>query len=344
MGMTSRKKLLIGGVSSLSVCVIVVVVFLRVKYPSAFGYHTGGCALLDASLSSSAAQPVCNATDHSGCTRGLYLSLYTTVNGQITFSGNEAGVFADILGNSTKEQYLFDFISAQNITSLSLYDLPTILSSSTLKTNLVNFMSKARSQFNVSRIEAIGSELQASWDKIYAFHQNQSTFDGFVTEIEFWNNATSFSTFISTLQYIRSLSWKNSTSGNKPTLCSYLGWPTTDQVNIMAPYLDQVYLHCYVKNPLTAYNYGLNRFQMFDTANKAQNLSVKVLPIFSAEGIQYSAGAETFMGDWFQNHSIPEAESFVWSNWTSGSTVSNVTKLAGFQYFEYFFLRKYVSP
>jgi hypothetical protein len=361
---TSRIKFclaLVGSVFSL-LAIVFLCILIRVRYPPASGLKTTGGpkksrTQIAGSISSglpdsgyfpnspTGVQQVCNSTDLSGCSRGMYVSLYTTVIGQITFSGGDAAIFSNILGNSTKEQYLLNFAAAENITSLSLYNLGTILGNSQLSNNLVSFMTKARSQINISRIEAVGAVSTSVWDNIFAFHQNQSPFDGFVTEIEFWNNATSspsFNSFISTLQYVRSLSWRNSTSGNKPTLTSYLGWPTAAQVTSMAPYLDRVYLNCYVQNPSTSYSYGLNRFRMFDDANKAQNLSIEIIPIFSAEGVKYSAGSSSYMGDWLQNHSIPQAESTFLSDWTAGS-LGNTTKYAGNQYYQYYFLRKHLK-
>jgi hypothetical protein len=164
------------------------------------------------SESSSTGEPPleCSSATLLGCTRGMYLSLYTDHSGQLVFGG-ETEEHRFILGDAAKEQLVLEFIAAHRIESLALYDLATILDDDALRDALESFMVRAR-EAGVLRIEAISATSTNTWDAIAAFHDEHAPFDGYVTEIEFWNGAVTFDEFIDALEYARALTLNPSSS------------------------------------------------------------------------------------------------------------------------------------
>ncbi len=295
-----------------------------------------------AGASSSTGEPpahVCSSVDLLGCQRGMYLSLYTDHTGQIDF-GRETEQHRFILGDAAKEQLVLDFVEAHRIESLALYDLATILDDPALQDALQSFMGRAR-EAGVQRIEAIGATATSTWDAIAEFHDTHAAFDGMVTEIEFWNGSATFMEFLDILGYARDLGLV-APSGEPATLSVYVGWLEQAEVDAMLPLVDRAYVHTYVDDASTAFGYGEERFAMYADANLAQGLAVEVRPIFSAEDNAWSAGAETFMGEWLADHGLDAAELAMLEAF-EGSSLHGRIQLSGHQYFSYFFLERYVD-
>lgn len=280
----------------------------------------------------------CGTANLTGCYRGMYLSLYTDHTGQIVFGGDtEQHRF--ILGDADKEQLVLDFIVAHRIESLALYDLATIFDDATLAPPLASFMDRARAA-GVLRIEAIGSTATNTWDRIAEFHDSHAAFDGFVTEIEFWNGGATFDEFISILEYVRAMPLL-APSGQPPTLSVYVGWIDQAQVDAMLPLIDRAYVHVYVDTAPAAFGYGEARFEMFADANEAQRRQVEIWPLFSAEDHMWSAGSETFMGEWLTDNGLDAAELTLLEAFEAAPVYGRI-ELTGHQYFSYTFLERYL--
>lgn len=280
----------------------------------------------------------CAAANLTGCYRGMYLSLYSDHTGQVVFGGDtEQHRF--ILGDADKEQLVLDFIVAHRIESLALYDLATIFDDDTLSPPLASFMARARDA-GVLRIEAIGSTSTYTWDRIAEFHEQYAAFDGFVTEIEFWNGGATFEEFIGILEYVRALDLL-APSGQPPSVSVYVGWVEQAQVDVMLPLIDRAYVHVYVDTAPAAFGYGEERFEMFADANEAQRRAVEIWPLFSAEDHMWSAGAETFMGEWLTDNSLDAAELTLLEAFEAAPVYGRI-ELTGHQYFSYFFLERYL--
>lgn len=292
------------------------------------------------SESSSTGEPPleCSSATLLGCVRGMYLSLYTDHSGQIEFGG-ETEEHRFILGDAAKEQLVLELIAAHRIESLALYDLPTILDDDVLRDALESFMVRAR-EAGVLRIEAISATSTNTWDAIAAFHDEHAPFDGYVTEIEFWNGAATFDEFIAALEYARALPIV-APSGAPPTVSVYLGWVEQAEVDAMLPLVDRAYIHAYVDDAANAFGYAEERIAMFADANDAQGLAVEVRPIFSAEDHMWSAGAETFMGEWLAANGLDAAELAVLEAFEASPLHGRIV-LGGHQYFSYFFLERYL--
>lgn len=291
----------------------------------------------DAGAGGSGEPAPCDAQHPSGCPRGLYLSLWADHNGQNTFAGDTLP-HLHILGDAEKETPVLDFISAHGITSLSLYDLDPILSDASRTAALEAFLEKARVR-GVREVLAISDTTQAAWDQIATEQRKAKPFDGFVTEIEFWAD-NSFDTFKTTLAYVHGLNVEGRSGGAMP-IASYIGWPSAEQMNDLAPLVDRLFIHAYVTSPDKAFGYVKQRLLDLAAANTAHGTHVEVRPIFSAEGTTWAAGAEHFMGDWLGQHSLPEAESALLAAWAA-EPPGSLPPFGGFQYFEYFYLERYV--
>jgi hypothetical protein len=285
------------------------------------------------------AKDKCASGALTGCYRGMYLSLYTDHIGKITFGGDTES-YRHILGDAQKEQKVLDFIAANRIESAALYDLGTILQDATLQTALQSFIPRARSA-GLLRVEAVGSTYTPTWDAVAAFHQSKSGFDGFVTEIEFWNGGATFQQLIDTAKYVRGLKL-TAPGGGEPTLSVYAGWIDQTQADGMVPWIDRVYLHVYVDQASQAFGYGKSRMQMIADANASQSRKVDVWPIFSAEDHAWSAGAETFMGEWLQANGMDAAEAAFLGAYEADALHDTVV-VSGFQYYDYFFLSTYLQ-
>ncbi len=258
--------------------------------------------------------------------RGMYLSLYATKVGQYQLPAN----LANILTNLSDQQQALNYIVKNKIDSISLYDLNTILSLN-MSAQLSRFIQAAR-VFGVKQIYAVGGSSQ-NFDNFMVYHNShEGKFDGLLTEIEFWTPGNmSFAEYITTLKYMRQIA-------PGLTIATYVGWlnktpgltqaQVADQITANA---DQVFVHCYVKNPTQAWAYSAERIQSL----KASKGDIQIYPIFSAEGVQCNTGEEICMGDWLTANSLQGAENIF------GTQSGNVQN--GFQYFEQSFLRYYVK-
>lgn len=281
----------------------------------------------------------CTSANPLGCYRGMYLSLWTTHIGQVTFGG-ETEPYREILGDPTKEDVVLAFLKKERIESLALYDLFKILGDATREPALLSFLARAR-QNGVLEVNAIADTTYAAWDAIATSQAANKPFDGLVTEIEFWNGGATYQEFQDTLKYVRSLNIPGRTGGTA-TLGVYTGWPDAAQIEGMLPLIDRLYVHVYVTSADKAYGYGKDRFQLVADANQKLGTKVEVWPIFSAEGLDWSAGSEHFMGDWLTTHSLDEAEAQFLGDWEAVPPMGPVKK-TGFQVYDYFFLNRYVK-
>lgn len=274
--------------------------------------------------------------------RGMYWSPQATAVGSMKLTAP----YEDILGNTTKENDVLTFMVQNDFDALSFYDLYTILSSESLKTSLSSFIEAARA-CGVVEMNAVGA-VDSDFQKIKTYQgEYPGHFDGVVVESEFWNASnvqSAFTSFISLLQYIRTLDIQN--NGKSATVSVYLGWldaitdtPEQEAADQIAQYVDRVYLHCYVKNANSTFPYCHGRIQDFVNTGK----SLQFYPIFSAEGTEYNAGGGGFMGDWLAANSLNSAESIFYNAYEPiyGKSTDNF-KLSGYEYYEYAFLGLYL--
>ena len=68
--------------------------------------------------------------------------------------------------------------------------------------------------------------------------------------------------------------------------------------------------------------------------------SCEIVVIYSAEGVQYSAGSEKFMGDWLALNPIPYAEDYYVAEYDANYPTRK-DRMRGFQWYEYAFAKLY---
>ncbi len=271
--------------------------------------------------------------------RGLYVSLHADHVGVFALSG-AAEILRNVLGDVAKEAHLLDFARTHEITTLTLYDLGSILDDRALSEALIAFAARARAA-GILRLEAIGAADAAAWDRIAAFQRTHGTFDGLVTEIEFWNGDVTFAELTRLLDDLRALGLADARGAPLP-LAVYVGRFDAAQALELARRVDRVYVHCYTRSGESTFDYGRERFQLLAAASTMTGRALDVLPIFSAEGVDFRAGGETFMGEWLSAHGLDEAERWFLGGWSAAALPASL-RLAGTQYYEYVFLERYLG-
>lgn len=274
----------------------------------------------------------------AGPERALYVSVYADHVGRVAFDADTA-VFRFLLGDAAKEAHLLDFARAQGITELALYDLTTVLGDPALAAALRSFGARARAA-GIRRLTAIGSAARAAWDQIDTFQREGPLFDGLLTEIEFWQGDPSFAGFLAVVDEVRALGIVDARGAPLP-IAAYVGWFDAAQAAELVRRLDGVLVHAYTTTAERAFPYAAERLGLLAEAMRAAGRSVAVRPIFSAEGEAWRAGDERFMGEWLREHGPGAAE----AAFTAAQAASAVADLplAGFQYYEYLFLERYLA-
>lgn len=287
--------------------------------------------------------------------RGLYISIWHTPRGTNPAEQN----YAFILDSPERTNTLLNLIRTQGFTTISFYNFHRALSAGRA-TQLATFMNRARQEAGVRRIGAIATTYEESWDIIADFHHNQAPFDDLLTEIEFWNpmgvdardtireGENYFDLFTRILRYMHSLGL-TATDGNPVRVMAYIGriradekYSVQEKANRLAELTDVVLVHHYVDDPAVAINYDHARIERLNAAGAALNKVVQWMPIYSAEGVEYSVGAEHFMGEWLRANSVPLAEQIYRSDYTSGAHYHNLN-LVGFYWYENRFVDYYLN-
>lgn len=288
----------------------------------------------------------------------LYLLCYISiVNGQ---SSSLVGIYVDkfhlILGDVQKEDELLTFCQNRNVNYLMLYDVwrfPIQNSTDPKTLQLVSFIKKAKTSYGILQVGVSGETAAFFQDMVYpynAIHTNTSEkIDVYNLEFEFWNPnligsgkyyCTTYlqSTYSCTVEgafafYIKELAKVKTASASAGAITeTYVGWPTQGQCQQIIQYADRIFVHAYVQNPITAYNYSRERLSYFGSTTKA----ITVIPLFSSE--------PDFMGPWLQNHSLAEVYEIYNQDFAKETSEwKSKIHLNGYQYFTYSQLLAYNS-
>ncbi|KNC76959.1 hypothetical protein SARC_10564, partial [Sphaeroforma arctica JP610] len=152
-----------------------------------------------------------------------------------------------------------------------------------------------------------------------------------------------FTDFVSLLQQVKGLNL--TARGKTLPVGVYLGYlvesgstGALQKAETLARIADRIYLHCYVQQGHQTYGACQERLRVFaDTG-----VSVQVTPMFSAEGQEFHAGY-TFEGDYFWTNGIAEGQELFQAAFAADTQMVNSNvHLAGFQYYEYRYLGRYV--
>ena len=271
--------------------------------------------------------------------RGAYLTLWSDSGGSTAYSSNpifEPMTF--ILGNATREDLLLGTLYELGFNAISLYDLGSILPG---KAGLLrSFIARARGLYGILWVEGIAGSSTSSWKRM-ADYQNatdsdDAKFDGFLTEIEYWNTGGSVSDIVTPVVYMKSLYPKPRVGTARPYYAAYIGWSSPSDIAVLREALDYLFVHVYVKNPSTAFSCARERV----TNILLTTSDIRIVPIFSAEGQAYRHGSEVFMGDWLAANSVSAAESTYTSSFVAAFQWAEA-QLSGFQWFSYFAVKMY---
>ncbi len=275
----------------------------------------------------------------------LFFVLITASSFAQNVKGFYVNGFNSILGNTTSENTLLNYARDNGYNYLCLYSLGSLdLTSSSVKTKLAGFISRAKTEYGIIQVGAAGEIYSFFSNYIIPYNQGRSSatekFDVLNFEFEFWITSTITGQYCS--QYLTPGGFSCDTAGafafaktqfsqidnaaaaNGMISEVYFGWPNKGQMQWYAQRADRILVHAYRTSDSDIYSYTKNR--LIDIAS--MNIPVKVIIIFSSES--------SFMGPWLNSHPITQpyttyaaafaAETGSWKNYIS---------LQGYQWFKY---------
>jgi hypothetical protein len=243
----------------------------------------------------------------------LLLSLLFT---STAFSQNIRGFyvngFDNILGSTSSENTLLNYAQGNGYNYLCLYDVSGLnLTSSTTKSQLASFISRAKTQYGITQI-GISSEIYSFFSSfIIPYNAGRPTsekVDVLNFEFEFWVTTTISNQYCT--KYLSPNGYSCDTAGAfafaKSQFTSidnaaasnglisevYFGWPNDGQMKWFASRADRILLHAYRTSDIDVYSYSRTRLSYAAGINS----TVKIIPIFSSES--------SFMGPWLASHPI----------------------------------------
>lgn len=269
-----------------------------------------------------------------------------------SFRGMYVNGFAQILGNTVKEDSLLQYAADSSFNYLLLYDLHTInFSNSTSVARLASFIRKARETYSIADIGAVGETYSTFQNKIAPYNASRTNvnekFTAFNLEFEFWTAASvnpggyyctqylqpngcscdssgGFKYFISNMHLIDSLATVQGVTSE-----TYLGWFNQGQGSQIQRNVDRILLHAYRVDPSSVYGYSKNRLQYL----ASNNSTVNVAPIFSSE--------PNFMGPWLNSHAQIDAFNKYKADFQADVSASvQYINLLGYQWFTYGYMPK----
>jgi hypothetical protein len=259
--------------------------------------------------------------------------------------------FSSILNNTVKEDSLLNYAKFNGFNYLALYDLWPIhvtynLTNASSCTVLANFIQRAKQNFGITQVGAVGENFYFFNNVIKIYNQQHTNalqkFNVYNVEFEFWNE-TSGDYYCTTylqpngyacdtagaFKYYKKLILQVDSLGNITGVTSetYVGWFNQGQAVTIANSVDRILLHDYISNYSSLYSYIKPRLQYI----AARNVLTDVIPIFSAE--------PSFMGPWLSSHTVssPYVDLQTALANETGSWKQYIN-LKGYQWFAYSFM------
>jgi len=274
----------------------------------------------------------------------LFFLIFTSATLAQNVRGFYVNGFNTILGNATAETTLLNYTQANGYNYLCLYSLASLdLTSSTVKSKLASFISRAKTQYGVIQVGAAG--------EIYSFFSSfiipynvgrpaSEKFDVLNFEFEFWITSTianqycskyltpnhltcdSAGAFAFAKTQFSQIDQAAAANGLKSEV--YFGWPNRGQMQWYVQRADRILLHAYRVSDSDIYSYTKNR--LIDIASA--NTPIEVIIIFSSEA--------EFMGPWLASHAITKPyETYSTAFSAETGTWKNYINLQGYQWFKY---------
>lgn len=259
--------------------------------------------------------------------------------------------FINIIGNTASEDSLLTFAQNNSFNYLALYDLWQVhttygLTSVTTSSVLANFIHKAKQNYNILQVGAVGENFYFFNNVINIYNQQHPNafdkFDVYNIEFEFWNTTTVSTGNYYCTTYLQPSGYSCDTAGafayykvlthqvdslaNSTGVLSeaYVGWFNQGQAITLSNTVDRLLLHDYISNYSSLYSYIKQRLQYI----AARNISTTVIPILSSE--------PAFMGPWLTTHTTwqPYNDLNVYLAAETGTWKQYII-LGGYQWFDY---------
>jgi methionine synthase II (cobalamin-independent) len=245
--------------------------------------------------------------------------------------------FQDILGDTAKENKLLRYVKSHDFNELSLYGLWEITNKPNKYPSLSKFISKARTDFGVTKISATHSTIKA-FDECEAYNIGRNIesekFDVFSIENEWWqtNPECNYACNQRLIRHIKDLKTQNNDNFDTEI---YIGWLDAlnndyEEAKFLVNNLDKIAVHCYDSTP--NFDYTKERLLLLAKAAKELNKKPEILIIFSAE--------QAFMFKYFSkshldNDFVSAYNDFVKDLKTSNSSILLDLNVTGYKIFTY---------
>jgi hypothetical protein len=268
--------------------------------------------------------------------------------------------FKNILDNPTRRTELLAYAQSHQINELILYELHLVnsvhnLSNAQSNQILADFISSAKTTYGISKISAAGESAAWFQSNIITYNATRAVanekFDALGLEFEFWTPSAvsmyycsdylipnslpcdSAGAFVFCKNQLTQMKALTAASTHPMAVEMYVGWPNLGQLHTLSAIADKMFIHAYVANPSTSFNYALTRLNYYANYSGTANVYI----IFSSE--------PDFMQSWLSTHSIVEAENIFTTSYNaaSGPWKSHVN-FAGFVYFTYTFQTNIALP
>jgi hypothetical protein len=260
--------------------------------------------------------------------------------------------FDDILGNTVKEDSLLMYLQDSSYNYMALYDLHTLDFSSTSEMNMLSaFIVKARQQYGIPYVGAVGETRTFFTSKIKSYNNSRTSadekFNVFNLEFEFWTTSSVQPGGYYCVNYLQAAGCSCDTAGaflyymgllkSMDSLATiqgaisetYLGWFNQGQGKQIQSGVDRILLHAYRVDNTSVWGYSKTRLGYLASNNQMVN----VAPIFSSEPI--------FMGPWLQSHGQIEAYNQYETDFNAdNSSWKQYINLLGYHWFDWGYMPK----
>jgi hypothetical protein len=250
--------------------------------------------------------------------------------------------FSAILGDVAKEDSLLNWCQANLFGRINLYNINTLVGSSTTATQLSTFIGRAKASPYFLKVSFVASSATAvnNFYTYYLTYPNKP--DAITTEYEFWNSPNSFSTFMGIGSNMNTV--YSSTTTPQVQREMYVSqfndnagvYTTTQIAQYIVNNCDRVFLVNYVTN---AYNFSgslQTKLQTLADAGAALNKVVKVVILFNVNTASSDPNIYNYFSTTGLNNPFQNAFNNVLTGYNS-SSITNKTylQLVGYQIYRY---------
>ena len=275
-----------------------------------------------------------------------------------TVRGMYVNEFARILNNEDEWPKLLKFAEDNSITSLTLYQLNSVLPNPDRKAKLVRFIKLAREDYKIQSIGATIKKKNAlnQLEDIVTFmedYPDKYFFDAITTEFEYWNPDTDNpdpskrETRAGLFEDFKTLLDKMNEEADEKDLIveAYLSEIWEDETDEIVTRIDRGFVSSYKEDPNDMYS--RIKVKTGYLSNSVQNLglaNIEVWPLFSSEFDFYGGeeGWKSFLGPWFRgdnenrDRNLNNAEDYFWKYYMiDNSDNFDYVDITGIQWFDY---------